>query len=48
MNSNFRKYYYKDRGFYLKVIDAEEPGERGYSFKVNVFNVSKDPKEVKD
>lgn len=43
MNSNFRQFYFKERWFYIGVIDKEDPGPEGYSFKVSVFHVSLDP-----
>jgi hypothetical protein len=42
MNSNFRKYYFKDRNFYLSVLDAEDPGEQGYEFKIHLFKGTPD------
>ena len=48
MNSNFRRFYLKERWFYMNVIDQEDPGEQGYKFKITVFNVSKDTKEAQD
>lgn len=46
MNSNFRLYYFKNKWFYLHVLETEEPGERGFQFKVTVHNVSEG--EVKE
>eukprot|EP00347_Sterkiella_histriomuscorum_P000174 403376894 len=48
MESNFRKYYFKDRQFYMKVIDQEDIGERGYKFKIHIFQISEDPEIVKE
>lgn len=44
MNSNYRKFYLKDKEFYLTVLDSEEPGENGFEFKINLFKVS--PNEI--
>jgi hypothetical protein len=42
MESNFRKYYFKDRSFYVQVMQDEDPGEKGYRFKIHIFQKSED------
>ncbi|CDW74441.1 UNKNOWN [Stylonychia lemnae] len=49
MESNFRKYYIRDRSFYMHVIKEEEPpGDKGYRFKVHIFQKSDDELEAKE
>jgi len=48
MDSNFRKYYYKDKSFYMSVIDSEIPDPSGYSFKLTIFGCSTDTNELRD
>jgi len=48
MESNFRKYYFKDRQFYVQVMQEENPGENGYKFKIHVFQKSEDEQIAKE
>lgn len=42
MNTNFRKFYFKDKFFYMRVIENEEPAPEFYKFKVHVFQIAED------
>ena len=48
MDSNFRKYYFKDKKFFLRVMDKEDPGENGFRFKIHVFHISENPELAKE
>ncbi len=45
-NTNYRKFYVNDKNFYFSVIENEEPGERGFEFKINLFKASPNSPEI--